>query len=348
MTEYLIKKLQTNELAYVEDRPGERGGQAFFITEQGRRLFPTLSTEVRNDTAILNIVTHDSDELHQAKYVYHNDRHFDGTRNETRLYLNQHINPNQNLFLRDDVVVLYKMTFLNEENQDESAYVITRYREGTDHNDCLLLAAIIDNPEYSLRGGSAAIVTEDELQGLEHYRDRVFRYELEDGAEPVIDQELAVAYLADATAADAEREDDDRDDQEKQIKRLICHLYNWKCAITHTGFKWTEPQGTRYGFLEGAHVKPRAHDGGYRPDNILPMRRDIHVLFDRGLFGITDEDIIEVHPEARRMPGMDDLFPYHDQQILTPAGCRISNTNKTWHRQHVFGLFTRGDQIRRR
>jgi len=348
MPEYLIKKLQRNELAYVGEEAGRRGGQFFFITNEMQRLLPPLLPDILNDTAILNVITHDSDVVHQAKYVWHNDSlSADGTRNETRLYLNRQINPNKELLLMDDIVILTRVAFREEDDEAERAYQITRFRADLDGEDYRLLSELIESPTLRLGRAAAAIVTDRELDRLVHYRERVLRSELEGIRSVIIDPENAADFLQ-LPGADAEdRDDDEAADLEKQLKRIICFSYGWKCAITAIGFRWTEPGGERFGSLDGAHVKPRAHGGSYRPDNILPMRKDIHRLFDRGLFGITEDDRIELHPATQAMAGMTDLLDLHGQEILVPDGCRISTSNKNWHRQYVFGNFRTGTQIRR-
>ena len=60
MAEYLIKKLQKQELGYEGNVPGEARGQYFFIPKSSKHLFPNLLNTVTNDTEVLNIVTHDS------------------------------------------------------------------------------------------------------------------------------------------------------------------------------------------------------------------------------------------------------------------------------------------------
>lgn len=66
-----------------------------------------------------------------------------------------------------------------------------------------------------------------------------------------------------------------------QIKRL----YNFKCQVCQVAIP------TKSGhYAEGAHVKPlgRPHDGDDNPDNLLCLCPNHHVMFDKGVFSITD------------------------------------------------------------
>ena len=116
--------------------------------------------------------------------------------------------------------------------------------------------------------------------------------------------------------------------------------------ITKVGFKWNEPSGLRHSKLEAAHVKPRIHGGKYSAENILPMRQDIHMLFDRGIFRIKTDNKIKIHPEILKMESMSNFHTYNGSEIIVPENFQISRANKNWHKQHVYGSFITGRQIR--
>ena len=60
MKDYLIKKLGSQELGYSNSLPGESRGQYFLISKRAQNFFPNVTDTVKNDTHILNIITHDS------------------------------------------------------------------------------------------------------------------------------------------------------------------------------------------------------------------------------------------------------------------------------------------------
>lgn len=70
MSEFLIKKLQLQELAYSNGIPGARGGQYFLMSKNHIDFFPPLKKEIRHHLKILNLVSHGNVLPAQAKYIY--------------------------------------------------------------------------------------------------------------------------------------------------------------------------------------------------------------------------------------------------------------------------------------
>ena len=85
MSEFLIKKLQLQELAYSNNIPGARGGQYFLMSKNHINFFPPLKKEIHNHLQIINIVRHDSVFPSQAKYVYNNDKFHGSTANSPEM-----------------------------------------------------------------------------------------------------------------------------------------------------------------------------------------------------------------------------------------------------------------------
>ena len=111
MSDFLVKKLQRQELAYSNNIPGTRGGQYFLMSKNHLDFFPALKKEIRHHLKILNIVSHGSKIPAQAKYIYNNDRFHGSTanspRNEHRININLKINPLREVFLKDDIIILF-------------------------------------------------------------------------------------------------------------------------------------------------------------------------------------------------------------------------------------------------
>lgn len=353
----LVKRLQHQELAYSGTTPGGRGGQYLYIPAEYADFFPPLRRDVLNDTQILVLrLTGRGGSFgpSQCKYVYHNDKFHNSTaaspRNERRLYINDSINPGRQVLLKDDVVVLFQRTFLNEEGRLERFYLMVQVRRSPETaRDFATLEGILQSG--GLRSNAYARIDEGVVSAIP-----AIRVALQDSVDTAIQQPIAIHDVAvlqevsraiDQRGQSEENLDDEINELEQQLKRMICYRYGYKCAVTGTGFRWEDGGATRFGKLEGAHIKPRAHGGDYSPENIIPLRPDIHQLFDRGLFRITDDFMIDVHPAALPETGLTDLTALNGRAIVRPDGIAPSRTNINHHRQHVFGIFQTGGQIRR-
>jgi hypothetical protein len=126
---YYLKKLTSNELGY---RKGKlTNGQMFYISKQASDFFPPLSTEINNDTAVLEFNVEYKEVPVYLNLVYHNDKfnREDGTRDEYRIYLNREIAPDDFFFRPGDIIVL--------ERKDEYKYVLEKFRKGNVNYDKL-------------------------------------------------------------------------------------------------------------------------------------------------------------------------------------------------------------------
>lgn len=126
---YYLKKLTSNELGY---RKGKlTNGQIFYISKQAVDFFPLLSSEVNNDTAVLEFIVEYKAHPIYLNLVYHNDKYNreEGTRDEYRIYLNREIAPDDYFFRPDDIIVI--------ERRDEYKYVLKKFREGNNKYDKL-------------------------------------------------------------------------------------------------------------------------------------------------------------------------------------------------------------------
>jgi hypothetical protein len=140
-----LKKLTANELGY---RNGNlSNGQMFYISKQAKDFFPPLSTEINNDSVILEVNVEYRSEPVCLNLVYHNDKfnREDGTRDEYRIYLNREIAPDEFFFRPDDIIVFERL--------DKHNYNLKKFREG--NSEYNKLNEIIKNS--STRGQHALI-----------------------------------------------------------------------------------------------------------------------------------------------------------------------------------------------
>lgn len=119
---FYLKKLTENELGYRNGKLSN--GQMFYISKQAADFFPPLSTEINNDSVVLEVNVEYRSEPVYLNLVYHNDKfnREDGTRDEYRIYLNREIAPDDYFFRPDDIVVFERL--------DEHKYYLKYFREG--------------------------------------------------------------------------------------------------------------------------------------------------------------------------------------------------------------------------
>ncbi|MDB4603415.1 hypothetical protein OAG87_02880 [Cyclobacteriaceae bacterium] len=363
MEDFFIKRLIRNELAYVDQYdtdgdenekwgPGARAGQHFYISKRHLDFFPKLDPKNKNDLLVLNIVTHENNELCQAKYVWNNSKKSEeqeNGRDESRINLNANINIEQKIFFKDDIIIIKKESFNNEIGEKEEAFVVTRYREETDKSDYQFLADLLDRNKKSKQSKNYAFASKDDLKPIKNYNHRLFSNVLsEDSIVPkVVDNLLSDNKLRKALERNDEEE---QKTLEQHVLRGIKEKYNNQCLVTNIGYRWTNPKNKRprTGIgIEGAHIKPRVHDGEYSTYNIIPLVKPIHDLFDNGIFTIRDNYTIEIHEIALNDPLLSNIHELNGKKLKLPKGITLSKDSLKHHREEVFGNFKTNKPIRK-
>ena len=355
MSNFFIKKLGHQELGYKNKNsniPGESRGQYFLVSKKHLDFFPQLEQRIPQDLQILNIVSHFSTSPTQAKYIYNNDK-FHGSkanspRNEHRININLNINPEREVYHKDDILIFKKEMFLNEDEDEETAYLITRYREKDEPKDYAKLLNIINTNKKGFSSRNYAVVNDDKLIEINKYRKRLFSRVM--STEPIL-PEVDFTLLTSKELYDQstfKKSQKELDVFEKQIKRIVFDKYNYRCVVSDIGFKWQELTGVKNSWrgITGAHIKPRAHKGEYSAKNIIPLIEPLHQLFDRGVFTITNKLTIEVHKQALNDPLLSNFHKFHNKKLDIPDGIELSLESIEHHWKIVFGMFKTGGVIR--
>ena len=356
MNKFFIKKLGHQELGYKNassETPGESRGQYFLVSKKHLNFFPPLEKEIPQDLQILNIVSHSSTIPAQVKYIYDNDKYHGSTankpRDEHRINLNLKVNPERKIYHKNDIVILKKETFLNEDGDKEEAYIITRYRELENKNDYNKLLEVIDRKKANHSSRNYANVSEKELLPLIiDYRERIFgRVMSLEALIPETDFNLLKSKEL-FNGSTFKKNENELKSFEKQIKRIVFEQYNYKCLVSKIGFKWQECGGVKTSWrgITGAHIKPRAHDGEYSAQNIIPLIEPIHQLFDRGIFTITQDYKVEIHKKALQDELLSNFHVYDKMQLDVPEDIELSLDFIDHHRKEVYGNFITGKLIR--
>lgn len=162
---------------------------------------------------------------------------------------------------------------------------------------------------------------------------------------PVTVNQIADAeeYVADEanetpTAFDDERGTTEtttvRKARDRAFRRKVLEQYDHRCAFTRR--KFVSPVGSMVLGLDAAHVVPVSENGSDHPANGLPLTKDLHWAFDRGLISVASDRTIFVPPSVRAVSGNEFLRDLHGQPIreaIEPA-LRVMEEALDWHRKN--------------
>lgn len=119
--------------------------------------------------------------------------------------------------------------------------------------------------------------------------------------------------------------------RDRAFRGKVLDQYDDRCAFT--GRKFVSPVGSRVLGLDAAHVIPVSENGSDHPANGLPLTKDLHWAFDRGLIGVANNRTIYVPASVRIIPGNEFLRDLHGQPIreAREPNLRIMPEALEWH-----------------
>lgn len=352
MALYYIHKIGHQEMGSVRfrgDKPAR--GRYFLIAKNCLEFFPHVSSVVMNDKIILSIIPM-GDGIEERKVYctmdYHNQKFADITyqgkhpRNEIRLYMNNYIDPNKQLFYKGDLAVFEKF-----EINDETYYSLTRISPVHDEYESLL--GIVETND---KRHQSNILMEGELDfiakpNFEDIQDVVITKEAEDVIEKESNSLLGLFEKEDSDDERSAKEPTETEKLEKDMGSsifnsslfhdLVMNAYQYKCAITGKVIRYKDYNVDLYN-LEAAHIKPQAHQGTFLPCNGIAMSRDMHFAFDKGFFTINDDYTILVSEKLK-----DSWFyeEYNGKKMFVPKE-PFYQPQKLFlkhHREKVFNTF---------
>jgi putative restriction endonuclease len=88
--------------------------------------------------------------------------------------------------------------------------------------------------------------------------------------------------------------------------------------------------------LDAAHVIPVSENGSDHPANGIPLTKDLHWAFDRGLIGVAGDRTILVPSSVSAIAGNEFLRDLHGQPIreARQQNLRVMDEALEWHRQN--------------
>ena len=130
-----------------------------------------------------------------------------------------------------------------------------------------------------------------------------------------------------------------RQKRDDAFRRIVLENYDRSCAVLDEKFVYGKVIEAQAAHIIGKEVR-----GTDDPRNGLSLSHTAHWAFDQGIFAITDQYEVMIHPKARDAETR--LFP-----LIGRAGKRIALPAEesnfphpealAWHREEVFGKFTR-------
>jgi hypothetical protein len=125
--------------------------------------------------------------------------------------------------------------------------------------------------------------------------------------------------------------------RDQAFKDVVLEQYAFACAVT--SMKYRSEQLVE---AQAAHIISKHHKGSDDPRNGIALSRTAHWAFDKGMFTISDQYDIVVHPKARHASV--NIFPIldlHGQPIARPDDEAFLPHKDAlrWHKKEVFDRF---------
>ncbi|MEH6738275.1 MAG: HNH endonuclease [Sulfitobacter sp.] len=123
--------------------------------------------------------------------------------------------------------------------------------------------------------------------------------------------------------------------RDRAFRKKVLRQYDFRCAFT--GRKFVSPHSPETVGLDAAHVVPVYVNGSDHPANGLPLTKELHWAFDRGLIGVSANRLIVVPNAVAMLPGNEFLRDLNGLVIREAEEnrLRVSDEALGWHRDNV-------------
>lgn len=123
--------------------------------------------------------------------------------------------------------------------------------------------------------------------------------------------------------------------RDRAFRNLVLSEYDFSCAVT--GRKFVSPLSKHTIGLDAAHVVPVQDKGSDHPANGIPLTKELHWAFDRGLFGVKDDRTVLVPGSVKVIVGNEFLKGLHGMPIREAKhpNCRALDEAFAWHRKNI-------------
>ena len=128
--------------------------------------------------------------------------------------------------------------------------------------------------------------------------------------------------------------------RDQAFRDVVLANYDRTCAVTGQKFVYSETVEA-----DAAHIIAKGNRGTDDPRNGLALSRSVHWAFDQGVFTLSDQYEVLIHPAANR--AVSKAFPLlkmDRKRIILPSDSAYFPHPEAlaWHRSERFGLFAGG------
>lgn len=292
--EIFIKTLGNQESGYSGEKPNQRG-KYILVPKAIYSTFPVLTKTTLNDTKIIKVITKSGLSI-ALNIVYHNAKYFPDilrrNHDEVRIYRNRSLDVDLSLD-RKVVVIFIKL------NNGEYA-VDAVLPEYFDYSTWVELSKQNKKP-----------YTYDELKGQKRIIELIenTKYINSD----VINDEDIICETAQIYNKARKQQPGIPGDPASILSTLIksqTHfskylrkIYDNKCALRGVSLVEDNFVG-----LDAAHIQAHSHGGPLLPSNGILLSSDLHQCFDRGYFGLRDDNSLIIRSDV---PRKSELYKYN-------------------------------------
>lgn len=127
--------------------------------------------------------------------------------------------------------------------------------------------------------------------------------------------------------------------REEAFRRVVLDAYDSTCAATE--MKFASGQTVE---ADAAHIISRGKGGSDDPRNGVALCKSVHWAFDQGIFTISDQYEVLIHPKAKDADTKNFALIEKDRsRILLPKDAAFypHQDALAWHRKECFGRFAR-------
>jgi predicted restriction endonuclease len=312
---FFIKKLRSNESGYSGDVP-DRRGKFILIPKSCYDFFPEHSTKYLNDITLVRFKT-PSGNIISRKYDWHNAKYHTSSRtdlnrdhDEKRLYRSKSLD--KDLDLDRNVFFIC----CNEGDRDEySSFSVTEENKNYDYL----------NKKFK----KAQIVEDKVIDGIFKAKFGSTQFNEE---QIIIEKDIIDSFSDDSTNTAKE----DLILSETYFRELVMKAYGSKCCVREDSIVYGDKI-----ILQAAHIKPKRapHYGKNIPSNGLALSYDLHRMFDEGMWTLTDELEVLVHPKVQDQH----LLGIYQGNVISPliegSFFKPDPEYLKFHRESEFGRF---------
>ncbi len=233
-----------------------------------------------------------------------------GTRSPERR-LTDNLGPIRSIATEDDILVFTK------DLEDDSYIKLNLLRKGT--VEYSKLSAKIGSLRWGAVDPTDPPVTVDQIKQA--------------------DADLAVLALGPAIAFGGARAtvqvSSVRKARDRAFRNLVLEQYDFRCAFT--GRRFISPLSPKTIGLDAAHVVPVHANGSDHPANGLPLTKELHWAFDKGLIGVDGNRRIHVPPRVAVLSGNEFLRDLNGKALneAKSAALKVLDDAFAWHRTYV-------------